>query len=110
MGSTTSDMRGSKSEVVCLQEGTAAARWRDKEAQKGLTLGRVDCSARLTFEMAPRNVRILVCCDMFPALSPPLFEKKSCKQISHFFPLCQGGHFEDDGIDRRIIVKLIFKQ
>lgn len=42
-----SDKRSSKSEVVWLQEGTAAARWRDKEAQKGLTSGHVDWSARL---------------------------------------------------------------
>jgi len=56
--------------------------------------------------MAPRNVRIFDCCDMFPALSPTLFEKENCKQIRlFFFPLCQGGHFEDDGIDRSIILQ-----
>jgi len=55
--------------------------------------------------MAPCNLRIFDCCDMFPALSPILFEKENCKQIRHFSPLCLGGHFEDDGIDRSIIVQ-----
>lgn len=79
-----SDKRSSKSEVVWLQEGTVATHWRSKEAQKVLTSGRVDWSARLRLRWP------LVTCGSLLWHVPSIIgysEKENCKQIRHFF-LC----------------------